>query len=400
MNGTLKFQLSTLFFLQFFIWGSWYVTLGTYLLQTLEFNGREVGLIYGATAIAATVSPFLSGILADRLFSTEKILSVLHFSGGLVMFYISTLQEFALFYPLLIFYSLLYMPTFALASALTFFHVSDSTKDFPKVRVWGTIGWIIAGLVVSYLQIEAEASPMQISAGSSLVMAFYCFFLPKTPPQAQQNRLTLKTIIGPEIIDLLKQRRFFILILCMALIAIPSGFYYSFTNPFLNEIGVSNAAGKMSIGQISEIVLMLLLPWFFARIRFKWIIAMGLFVWGFRYALFAMGDSADDMALLYFSIILHGIAYGFSFLTTQIYVDRIVPPQIRSTAQGFITLITMGFGVLAGSYFAGEVVKWYTFADGTHNWQAIWLIPAIFGGAVTILFLVLFKDKDHEKRPI
>lgn len=396
MKLTLYFKLSTLFFLQFFIWGSWFVTLGTYLLQTVGFNGREVGLIYGTMAIAATVSPFLMGRLADRLFATEKMLAFLNFASGIVILLVASLKIFWLIYLLLILYFLFFVPTFALASALSFFHIPDRAKNFPKVRVWGTIGWVVAGVLISYLDLEKQAGPMRISAISSFLTAIFCFTLPHTPPQDHSRPTSIKQFFGPEIITLLRRPSFAVMIISMVLIAVPSGFYYSFVNPFLNEIGMEHAAAKMSIGQMSEILVMLLLPFLYARVRMKWIIAAGLFIWGARYFLFAFGNNEDLVWWLYLAIFVHGIAFSFSFLTAQIYVDRVAPPQIRGTAQGFVTLVTMGIGALIGSYVAGEVVKLFTAADGSHNWQSIWLIPAIFGCLVTLGFVLFFRPQQED----
>lgn len=367
--------------------------MGTYLLQTLQFDGREVGLIYGTTAIAATVSPFLLGSLSDRFFSMEKLLAVLHFGGGLVMLFVSTFSNFAWFYPILIGYALLYMPTFTLASALSFRHLKNASTEFPRVRVWGTIGWIIAGLIISFFDLESTVVPLRISASMSIVQALFCLSLPHTPPQGNIERKTIRDIISPEVIDLFKKPSFVVLAASMVLISIPTGFYYSFTNSFLTEIGVADAAGKMSIGQASEIFMMLLLPWLFAQMRFKWIIGLGLFLWGFRYLLFAFGNADELVWMLYLGILLHGVAYSFSFLTAQIYVDSITPTHAKGAAQGFITLITLGFGALIGYYIAGETVKQLTLDSGAHEWAIVWLVPAAIGGIVTLGFLLFFRER-------
>lgn len=391
MDRLLYFRLAILFFLQYFIWGSWYVTLGTYLLQTLDFNGREVGLVYGTMAIAATVTPFLMGRLADRLFATEKLLAFVNLGSGGILLVVAGLKSFWLIYPLLMLYFLFFVPTFALSTALAFFHVSNGQKHFPKIRVWGTIGWVVAGILISYLNLEKLADPMRISGISSILTALYCLTLPHTPPPDKNRPGSMKKFLGPEIIALLRRPAFTVMIVCLMLIAIPSGFYYTFVNAFLNEIGMANAAAKMSIGQLSEILVMLLLPFLYARVKLKWIIAAGLLIWGGRYFLFAFGNNDSAVWLLYFAIILHGFAFSFSFLTAQIYVDKVAPPQIRSTAQGFMTMVTMGIGALIGSYIAGEVVKAFTAQDGSHDWQSIWLVPAIFGCLVTIGFVLCFN---------
>jgi nucleoside transporter len=393
MSRILNFQLSVLFFLQFFLWGSWYVTLGTYLLETLEFSGREVGLVYGATAIAATVSPFLLGLLADRFFNLERLLSVLHLCGGGVMLIVSFIEHFAWFYPILIAYALLYIPTFSLSNALAFHHLSNAARDFPRVRVWGTIGWVLAGVLVGWLEWEDTSYPMQLAAGASLVLGLFCFLLPSTPPQARKGKLTLVEILGPEVLALFKKRYFTVLVVCLTLISIPSGYYYSFVNPFLNELGMQNAAGKMSLGQVSEMAIMLLLPFFFTRFSFKWIISIGLFAWGARYLLFAWGGMEGGRWMLYTGILLHGFAFNFAILAAQIYIDRIVPAHVKSTAQGFMAQVTLGIGALIGAFVAGETVNFYTATDGTHLWQQIWLVPGVFGLLVTIGFMVFFKGR-------
>jgi nucleoside transporter len=393
MSPKLHFQLSLLFFLQFFLWGSWYVTLGTYLIEKLGFSGTEIGLIYGATAIAATISPFFLGVVADRLYNAEQIMSILHFCGGIVMWALSYIESFAWFYPLLIVYALLYIPTFALSTALAFHHLERATRDFPRVRVWGTVGWVVSGFIISALDWENAAYPMQMAAASSILLSLFCRYLPATPPQAASGKLSLKKIIGPEVLALFKKRPFTILMASLVLIAIPSGFYYSFVNPFLVEIGMQNAAGKMALGQVSEVLIMLFMPFLFTRFSLRWIIAIGLFAWGGRYLLFAFGDIGALSWMLYAAILLHGVAFNFSALAVQIYIDKIVPVHVRSTAQGFIAQMTLGLGALIGAFIAGQTVSLYTIPDEGHAWTNIWLVPAAIGIVVTLFFVVFFREK-------
>lgn len=387
VNRVLYFKLSTLLFLQFVIWGSWYVTLGTYLLETLHFNGRQVGFVYGATAIAAVVSPLFTCLLADRKYHIEHLLVGLHLAGGLVMLATSWLQSFHWFYPSLIAYSLLYIPTFALSNALVFHHLPDSVNDFPKVRVWGTVGWVLASLFVGLMTWEAEVYPMYLSGGSSLLLAVFSLSLPATPPQPVEQRLPNQAIW-----QVLRQRPLPVLIVSLVLISIPTGYYYSFLHPFLHELGMVNAAGKMSLGQVSEVVFMLVLPYCLARFPFRWIIAVGLAAWGVRYVLFAYGDMDDGLWMLYVGILLHGIAFNFAFLAAQIYVDKIVPTAMRATAHGLIAQITLGIGALVGAFAAGETVRYFSYIDG-YDWMSIWLVPGVFGLVVTVGFLGLFREK-------
>lgn len=383
-------------FLQFIIWGSWMVTLGTYLLDALNFTGRQVGFVYGTTALAATVTPLLLGFLADRYFPAEKLLFILHIIGGGVILAASFVQSYWLFYGLMLCYTLCYMPTFSLSNSLCFYHLKNPRQTFPGIRVWGTIAWIVAGLIVSGLGIEAAATPLQIAAGLSIVQAVYCLTLPHTPPIGGQQGFT--SLAGPEVRLLLKDRKFMALVLAMAFICLPSSFYYSFVNPYLNEIGWSNAAGKMGIGQVVEIGAVLILPWLLARWSLRWIIFTGLMVWGLRYLAFAAGTSAWGDVWIYTAIAVQGFAFAFNNLAAQIYVDSRVPAHLRNTAQGFVAFLTLGLGVFAGSYIAGETVSFFTLPSGNHRWQYIWLLPAVWGIITAIGFLIGFKDS--KKKPV
>lgn len=393
MERSLYLRLSLLQFLQFFIWGSWFVTAGTYLLETLEFSGREVGMVYGTTAIAATLSPFLLGLLADRYFSSEKLLSFLHFLGGGFLFYLSTVKDFSLFYPIMLLYVLCFLPTFSLSNGLSLHHITDTNKDFPRVRVWGTIAWILAGLMVSWLNVEKDVLPMQIAAVFSIIQGFYCLTLPNTPPSIQKGKNFFQSLLDPEIRALFMDRSFVVMIVALMLICIPSSYYYSFVNPFLNEMNVANAAGKMALGQITEIILMLALPFFFLRLSFRSILFIGLLSWGLRYGFFVLGIQWGSELLYMIGIALHGLAFVFAMFSAQIYLDKKVPIHLRNTAQGFYTLLTLGFGVFIGSYIAGETVSFYTFDNGLHDWEAIWMLPAIIGVLVAGGFWFLFKQR-------
>ncbi len=390
-SRSLSARLSLLLFLQFFIWGSWFVTLGTYLLHTLAFTGREVGLVYGAMAIAATVTPFALGILADRFWASERILAILHLLGAILLYLAAQQLTFALFFPAMLLYMFCYLPTFSLANSLCFHHLTDTARHFPRIRVWGTVSWILAGLLVSYLHIEDRATPLLIAAGTSLVQSIYCLTLPHTPPLGKGQKGTRPSMLGPEIRALLTERNLLILLLCIGLIRIPSAYYYSFVNPFLNEMGVTNAAGKMSVGQITEIVMLIILPTMLLRIRLKYIIFTGLFLWGARYLCFAYGSLQQEW-LFWIGITVHGTAYACATLSAQIYLDRRVPPSLRATAQGFFTLLTQGAGALVGAFIAGETVSLLLLPDGTRNWQLIWLIPAVLGIGTALFFFAAFRS--------
>jgi nucleoside transporter len=393
--SNVRFKLSLMMFLEYFIWGAWYVTMGTYLGKTLKFQGGDIGLAYSTVSIAAMVSPFFVGMIADRFFATERILALLHILGGGLMYWVSTLQTFGSFFPALVAYTLCYMPTLALTNSLSFHHMKDPSQEFPRVRVLGTIGWIVAGLLVGRLGLEAFSTPMKLAAGASVLMGFYCLMLPHTPPKQAGAPLTFGGILGLDALQLMKDRSFAVFVLGSFLICIPLQFYYAFTNLFLNEVGVSEPASKMTMGQMSEIFFMLVMPFFFARLGVKKMLLIGMASWVTRYLLFAYGNSGTLVWLFYTAILLHGICYDFFFVAGQIYVDQRAPVKIRGAAQGFLAFATFGVGWFLGSWSAGKVVQAYSVVQGAevagHHWDKIWVIPAFGAAVVLILFQLFFR---------
>jgi nucleoside transporter len=390
MTTATRLKLSVLMFLEYFVWGSWYVTMGTWLGQTLHFSGEQIGLAFGTTALAAMISPFFMGMVADRFFSTERILAVLHLIGGVVMFWASLQTTFGTFYTILLIYTLCFMPTLALSNSISFHQMKDPGREFPAIRVLGTIGWIVAGLLIGTLGLEASATPLQLAAASSIVLGVFCLALPHTPPQ-KQSRARLADILGLDALKLLGERSFAIFVLGSFLICIPLQFYYAFANLFLNELHVTNAAGKMTLGQMSEIFFMLVMPWFFRRLGVKYMLLVGMAAWTARYVLFAYGNSSDLVWMLYAGILLHGICYDFFFVTGQIYVDRRAPADLRAAAQGLIAFVTLGVGMFIGSWVSGRVVDAFGGPAG-HDWQSIWLVPAAGAAVVLLLFAFFFRS--------
>jgi nucleoside transporter len=393
-------QLSILLLLQFMIWGSWYVTTGTYLLQTLHFSGSEVGLVYGAMSVAAFISPLFVGFITDKYFSASKVLAFLHIGGSICLVAMYSFTDFNIFYPLTLLYAVLYLPTFALSSSYVLQQLEDPSKQFPGVRVWGSIGWIIAGNIVGLLSWEKTANPLLLSAGLSITLGVYALFLPKVPTIERKSGNSIKEFFSVEIIQLFKQRDFLVFMISLTLLyAIPIAYYYSFVNNFLTTIQVKNAAGWMSIGQITEILVMLLLPFFLRHFSFKWVVFTGLFLWGARYGIFAYAAENPGIQLVWLpAILVHGFAYVFTGLAGQLYIDEKAPRHLRNTAQSIITFAMQGMGTLFGTYFAGWMVERNVAASGDYNWTNIWIFPTVAGIALSLFFLLLFKQKEKQEQ--
>lgn len=399
--NTITLRLCTMMFMQFFVWGAWFVTLGTFMGSTLQASGGEIGMAYGTQSWGAIIAPFIIGLIADRYFNAERILGVLHLAGAALMYMLYTATDFDNFYPYLFVYMLCYMPTLALVNSVSFNQLKDPASEFGKIRLWGTIGWIVAGLVISYVfSWDAQDSiangmlrnTFGMTAIVSLVLGLYSFSLPATPPAARGQAVSMRDILGLDALALLKDRNYFVFFIASVLICIPLAFYYSYANPFLTDIGVANATGKMTIGQVSEVLFMLLLPFFLKRFGIKATLLVGMLAWVLRYVSFAFGDPNDTMVLLLLGIALHGICYDFFFVSGQIYTDQKAGETIKSAAQGLITLATYGVGMLIGFAAAGHIVDAYTVA-GTYQWQSIWLIPAAFAAVVFVIYALTFKNE-------
>ncbi|WP_426271859.1 MFS transporter [Dyella kyungheensis] len=393
----MKWRLRLMMLLEYAIWGAWYVTVGTWLGKTLHFSGQEIGAIAGTTAIGAMISPLFVGLLADRLFDTRGVLAVLHLLGAALLVLAAQQQAFALLYAVLLIYSLCYMPTLALTTSLAMRHIDDPREEFGAIRVFGTIGWIVVGLIVGTWGVEATASPLHLAAGLSVAMAVYCITLPATPPLARHQRFVWQHALPLESLHLLRDRSMAVFALASFLICIPLQFYYAFTNLFLNEAGVVNAAGKMTGGQMSELLCMLLIPWFFRRLGVKYMLAVGMLAWVLRYAFFAFGNADQLMWMFWLGIILHGICFDFFFVVGQIYIDREAPSALRAATQGLITFLTYGLGMFVGSWLSGVVVDAYAHPTAQrgvmHDWHGIWLIAGACAAFVLVLFVLLFKDR-------
>ena len=396
MTPAIRFKLSLMMFLEFFIWGAWFVTLGTYLLQNLHTTGTQVGVAFLTQSIGAIAAPFIIGLIADRFFSAQKILGVLHLVGAVLLWRAAGAASFEGFYPSILLYMIVYMPTLALVNSISFRQMRSPEKEFAPIRVLGTLGWIVAGLTIGWLNWEQGGQlglTFQMAAGASLLLGLFSFTLPPTPPVRREGPITIGEVLGLEAIGLLKNRSYLIFFLASIAICVPLSFYYGFANAFLNEVGVKGAAGVMSLGQVSEVLFMLLIPVFFVRLGVKKMLAIGMGAWVLRYLFFAYGNGDAAYWMLIAGIVLHGVCYDFFFVTGQIYTDNLAGEQSKSAAQGFITLATYGVGMLIGSLLSGQVVDAHQLAGQQHDWYTIWLIPAGIAAAVLLVFLLFFRNR-------
>jgi nucleoside transporter len=375
--------------------------MGTFLLHNLQTSGTQVGVAYLTQSIGAIIAPFIIGLIADRYFSAQYILGILHLAGAFLLWNASLAINFDSFYPNMLIYMILFMPTLALVNSVSFRQMENPGKEFPLIRVMGTTGWIVAGITIGWLNWEQIGNlelTFKMAALTSLILGIYSFTLPATPPIKNAEKASMVEILGLDSLRLLNNRSYLLFFLSSIAICIPLAFYYNFTNPFLNEVGMTSAAGVQSLGQVSELIFMVLMPFFFIRLGVKYMLAIGMFAWAIRYVFFAYGDIDANYWMLLVGILLHGICYDFFFVTGQIYTDNLAGERYKSSAQGLITLATYGLGMLIGYLISGYIVDNWQIEPGVHNWQVIWLIPAAISAVVFILFMIFFKDRNVRQK--
>lgn len=403
MQRSIQARLSVMMFLEFFVWGAWYMTIAV----TMTAHGME-GLThwpFTVNPIAALVAPFFVGLIADRYFATQRVLGGLHLLGAAFMLVAPSVIGYpVIFILVLLAYNLCYMPTMSLANTLAFHNMTDQESQFPVIRVFGTIGWIVAGLLVSYIGVyfvpegvipEETTFPLYLTAALSAFYGLYSFTLPHTPPPAEDEEVSLRSIVGIDALKELGSTSFYVFLLSSFLISIPLAAYYNFTQTFLANTGFQDVAAVQTIGQMSEVVFMLLMPLFFIRLGVKWMLGVGMFAWVLRYALFALGAPDVVTWMILSGIALHGICYDFFFVTGQIYVDKKSTDEIRGQAQGLIILVTYGAGMLIGAQLAGWLFNFIRTGEQLtlDQWVTFWWVPALFAGAVLVFFLLFFHDE-------
>jgi nucleoside transporter len=382
----LKIRLCVMMFLQYVIWGAWYVTITTYLTQTLGFSGAQAGWVFSTVSIASLVSPFFVGLVADRFFATERVMAFLYLVSAVLVYLVTQVTTFPAVFGLMLGFCLCYFPTVALTNSITMQSLKDPGKDFPPIRTLGTLGFIVVVSVVSLFQWEASSNQFVFAAGASVVMAIYSLVaLPHTPPPARGQQVTWQRAIGLDTMSMMKQGTFAVFIIASILACIPLTFYYSFANAYLNDLRVPNAGFMMTLGQWAELVMLLVMPAMFKVVNIRGVLLIGLASWAARYLLLAFGNADAGIWMFYLAILLHGACYDFFFVAGQLYTDQEAPGHLRSSAQGFITFMTYGIGMFLGSVLSGYARDYFP------AWQSFWLSSAIMSGLIFLMVFLFFR---------
>jgi len=389
MKNSMRFQLMAMMFLLYFVWGAWYGQMSKYMFTQLGATGGQVGNAYAAFSIAMIIAPFFVGMIADRYFAAQKVLGVLSLLGAGILYVLTGIKDADTFFWVILAYCITFAPAMSLTTSIAMQHVKDSEKDFPSIRVMGTVAWIVVTNIVGYYGFGDKVTIFQLSMFAAAFLGVFSFFLPNTPPKPSSNT-SFADILGLDAFKLFKDRSFAIFFISSLLICIPLSFYYAMANPSLTDSGMANVENKMSLGQASEVIFMLLIPFAFSRFGVKWMLVVGLIAWIVRFIGFGYGDANSEW-LLYLAIVLHGVCYDFFFVTGQIYTDSKAGEKFRSSAQGLISIATYGIGMGIGSWIAGVVADIYT-VDGVKNWTSIWMVPAGIAAVVLVLFVLFFKD--------
>ena len=395
-----KTQLSLMMFFQFFIQGSWYVTMGTYLGQTLHFSGVQIGLAYSTAAIAAIISPVIVGMIADRFFSANRVLAFLNIMGAVLLVWLTQINQFSLFFPVLLLYTICFMPTMSLCNSISFDNLLEPSKEFSRIRLFGSFGWIIAGLLISSMNLEPLSTPFLIAAGISFLAGLYAFSLPYKAPEKRAEKVTVGQILGFDAFKLTKDKSFLVLLVFSALTCIPLAFYDSFTNLFIVNVGIDNAAAAMSMGQVAEVIFLFAFPLIFLKLRYKGSIVAAIAAWVLMYGSFALGAYTGQTGFIYAVLPLHGFCFTFFFVSGQLFVDEKAPSSLRNSAQGLIAFATYGVGKYLGSLVAGNVVDQYTTAQGTYNWVSVWSVPFVMAVIILVGFIALFRENKKNSESI
>lgn len=397
MKLTTRIQLMLMMFLMFSTWGAWYGQMGKYLFTTLKASGDQIGSAYATFSIASIVAPFFVGMIADRYFSAQKVMGVLNLIGAVVLYFLIQNQDPDTFFWYILAYTMTFAPNLALSSSIAMNQMKDPGKEFPAIRVLGTIAWIVVTNIIGFYGFGDKVTIFQIAMFTSIIWGLFSFTLPDTPPKAT-GQASISQILGTDAFVLFKDRSFLIFFISSVLVCIPLAFYYAHANLSLTESHMTNVENKMSLGQASEVLFMLLIPFALQKFGIKKMLIVGLVAWIVRFLCFGNGDGISSEWILYLAIILHGVCYDFFFVTGQIYTDNKAGDKIKNSAQGLITLATYGVGMGIGSKISGLVLEKYTLKDAAgivtgHNWNGVWMVPAGIAAVVLVLFVIFFNDK-------
>lgn len=399
MTLTTRIKLMVMMFLMFSTWGAWYGQMGKYLFTTLHATGDQIGSAYATFSIASIVAPFFMGMVADRFFSAQKVMGVLNILGAIILYFLIQNQDPDTFFWYILAYTLTFAPNLALSSSIAMNQMQNPEKEFPSIRVIGTIAWIVVTNIVGFYGVGDKVTIFQIAMFNSVAWAIFAFTLPNTPPKATKAT-SFGQILGTDAFVLFKDRSFLVFFICSILVCIPLSFYYAHANLSLTESNMTNVENKMSLGQVSEVLFMLLIPFALSKFGIKKMLIVGLIAWIIRFVCFGYGDGISSEWMLYLAIILHGVCYDFFFVTGQIYTDNKAGEKIKNSAQGLITLATYGIGMGIGSILSGKVLDKYTTKIGevsTHDWTAVWMVPAAISAVVLLIFILVFKDNTRAK---
>jgi nucleoside transporter len=396
MRTITKVQLMAMMFLMFFTWGAWYGQMGKYLFTGLHASGDQIGNAYATFSIASIIAPFFVGMIADRFFAAQKVMGVLNLLGAVILYFLIQTDNPDTFFWYILAYTMTFAPNLALSSSIAMNQMRNPEKEFPSIRVLGTIAWIIVTNIIGFYTLGDKVTIFQISMVTSTILGVFAFFLPNTPPKAT-GKASIGEILGTDAFVLFKDRSFLIFFISSVLVCIPLSFYYAHANLSLTESNMTNVENKMSLGQVSEVFFMLLIPFALSKFGIKKMLIVGLVAWIIRFICFGYGDGISSEWILYIAIVLHGVCYDFFFVTGQIYTDNKAGDKIKNSAQGLITLATYGIGMGIGSKISGIVLDKYTTIDAAtqatiHNWTSVWMVPAGIAAVVLVLFVIFFHD--------
>ncbi|PWI33431.1 MFS transporter [Vibrio albus] len=399
VGGPAKFifsRLSVLMLLEFIVFGSWFATLG---LVLFTYNQAGIiGMAYTLCAIAAIVSPLVMGAIGDRLLSSEKLLGLLHLLGAIVQCYLPTLVSDGNSYYILcaiFIYMFLFQPTLGLVNSISLVQLHEKSSQFPYLRTFATLGWVVAGMGVGALGLSASHQIFYVTAASSLLLALYAFTLPVTKPKAQaESKMTISDMLGGQSFQLFKEKSFSVLMICALLTSISLGFYNTFSSTFIGALGIKNVAGMLSIGQISEIIFIISVPFVISKIGMKNSLLIGIMMWGIRFVLFIMASNGYGYWTALLGVALHGICNDYFIIISAMYIYKIAPVELNAQAQSWLIIMISGFGAAFGSSISGYLYSKYVVGNSLESWAYLWVLPIVIAVITSVVWIINFRESE------